>query len=122
MVLPWAAAPHRAHRPAHAVFDRQDSSHISIVHSGVRWIRNAQGQPVIDRAYNMVQLLNMYMGRNPISGEDVSWDVANPNQLSVRLRGAILIPHFQSRCDRQGPSSQRVRLCASWDAANTPIP
>jgi hypothetical protein len=56
--------------------------------AGVRWIRNAQGQPVIDRAYNMVQLLNMYMGRSPIADEDVSWDVANPNQLSVRLRGA----------------------------------
>lgn len=56
--------------------------------AGVRWIRNTQGQPVIDRAYNMVQLLNMYMGRSPIADEDVSWDVANPNQLSVRLRGA----------------------------------
>jgi hypothetical protein len=53
----------------------------------VRWIRNARGQPVIDRAYNMVQLLNMYMGRSPISDEDVSWEVSNPNQLSVRLRG-----------------------------------
>lgn len=59
-----------------------------LLHAGVRWIRNAQGQPVIDRAYNMVQLLNMYMGRSPVADEDVSWDVANPNQLSVRLRGA----------------------------------
>ncbi len=43
-----------------------------VVRAGVRWIQNAQGQPVIDRAYNMVQLLNMYMGRSPISDEDVS--------------------------------------------------
>ena len=64
------------------------SERLPQLRAGVRWIRNAQGQPVIDRAYNMVQLLNMYMGRSPIADEDVSWDVANPNQLSVRLRGA----------------------------------
>jgi len=53
----------------------------------VRWIRNKEGQPIIDRAYNLVQLLNTYMGPQPISDEDVSWDPQNPNQLSVRLRG-----------------------------------
>lgn len=47
-----------------------------------------EGQPIIDRAYNLVQLLNTYMGPQPISDEDVSWDPQNPNQLSVRLRGA----------------------------------
>jgi hypothetical protein len=48
------------------------SDTLTMMRAGVRWIQNAQGQPVIDRAYNMVQLLNMYMGRSPISDEDVS--------------------------------------------------
>lgn len=58
----------------------------------MRWIRNREGQPVIDRAYNMVQLLNIYMGRQPIADEDVTWDPANPNQLSVQLRGKTARP------------------------------
>ena len=41
--------------------------------AGVRWIRNAAGRVIMDRRYNLTQLLNLYMGANALQDEDVDW-------------------------------------------------
>ena len=55
-----------------------------------RFVRNSQGQPVIDRLFNTVSLLDVYMGKAGVPSDAVQWDIDNPNNLELRMPGALV--------------------------------
>lgn len=52
-----------------------------------RFVRNSKGQPVIDRLFNTVSLLDVYMGKAGVPSDAVQWDIENPNNLELRMPG-----------------------------------
>lgn len=56
-------------------------------------MRNSQGKPVIDRLFNTVSLLDVYMGKEGVPSDAVQWDIDNPNDLELHLPGDALSAH-----------------------------
>ena len=54
-----------------------------------RFVRNSQGQPVIDSLFNTVSLLDVYMGPEGVPSDAVQWDIDNPNDLELHLPGKV---------------------------------
>ena len=53
----------------------------------VAYIRNKKSKVIIDRRYNVRSLMNLYMGRDAIADDRISWNPDDPNRLSIQLPG-----------------------------------
>lgn len=85
---------------------QQDDLGMSLSY-GVRFIRNKSGQPIIDRSYNLVQLLGAY--GTHIQDEDVTWSPENPNVLEVRLgNDGVKAATRVTRRSEDRPSPDRI--------------
>ena len=54
----------------------------------VSYIRNKKQKVIIDRRFNLASLMNVYMGKNVVQQQGISWNPDDPNRMSVNLPGA----------------------------------
>jgi hypothetical protein len=53
----------------------------------VSYIRNKKQKVIIDRRFNLASLMNVYLGRNVVEQQGISWDADDPNRMAVQLPG-----------------------------------
>ena len=63
----------------------------------VAFIKGPQGRIITDRRYNTAQLLDVYLGKDSVREDRITWNPADPNRVAIVLPGAGIRPHFASK-------------------------
>lgn len=71
----------------------------------VRFIRNAQGKVISDRAFNTAALVELYMGQIQGMNNRIDWDSNDPNVLNLRLPGGLSIRTRVTRRSEEIPDA-----------------
>jgi hypothetical protein len=78
------------------------------VHYLLSFIRNPSGRVVLDRRYNIAAMLSAYYGSLDALLRTVSWDIRDPNELSLRLPSGGAVQTRVTRRLQESPGPQRL--------------
>ena len=67
----------------------------------VAFIKGPQGRIITDRRYNTAQLLDVYLGKDSVREDRITWNPADPNRVAIVLPGTGVCTHFAANAALQ---------------------